>query len=248
MPKQMHEGHRQRMRERVDRSGITGLQPHEVLEYMLYSFIPRRDTNEIAHRLLDEFGSVSGVLNANPRHLKQVKGMTENAALFFATLPEIFNKFLAEVTVGANKVQGRAEIQKYLAALLYNRTAETVYAVAIDVHDRMISCDIISKGGRSEVRLDSKMVVNFAQKHNAYGILLAHNHPSGSACPSTADIALTCELQITLASMGYVLLDHLIFGRDEQDFYSFEQQGMLNTMRNDYKLLKEGGWTPIDKR
>ena len=96
----MHEGHRDRMRERILLSGIESLQPHEVLEYLLYHAIPRKDTNGIAHELISKFGSFNGVLNADYNALLDVNGMTANAAL-------LLTRRVQNVRVGRQEGQNR---------------------------------------------------------------------------------------------------------------------------------------------
>ena len=85
----IHADHRQRMRERIAHGGIEGLSDHEVLEYLLYPFIPRKDTNVIAHELIERFSSLDGVAHATPAMLRQIKGITENAVLFLSCMTDI---------------------------------------------------------------------------------------------------------------------------------------------------------------
>lgn len=84
------------MRARIRKSGIATLEEHEILEYLLYAFVPRKDTNEIAHALIDKFGSLAGVLNADEKRLNEIAGMTQNASLFFACLPEILRRYMQD--------------------------------------------------------------------------------------------------------------------------------------------------------
>ena len=93
MSEHLHNGHRQRMRTRILTGGIGNLQEHEVLEYLLYSFIPRKDTNALAHTLIKEFGSLYDIFNAKPEHLQAVSGMTENAGLFLSVIGEIVRTY-----------------------------------------------------------------------------------------------------------------------------------------------------------
>lgn len=227
------------MRARIAKNGILDLQPHEVLEYMLYAFIPRRDTNEIAHRLLDEFGSVFDVLNAPPHLLLQVKGVTENAALFLSSLPDVFRKYLsARLQPEKKKVSGRKALRDYIGSMMYNRTNEVVCLAALDVHDQLLCCDIVSVGAKSEVRFDTKMVLDYAQKRGAHAVLVAHNHPSGSTSPSADDIGLTYQTFVALKALGMQLYDHLIFSGNS--FYSFEENRWLESMQNKFISFKEG--------
>lgn len=237
----MHDGHRERMRAKIEKYGTLDMPPHEVLEYILYSFVPRKDTNALAHRLLDEFGTLAGVMNAETRFLKEVPGMTENAALFLHTMPDIISRYLAEITKPENPKSGMLAVRNHLGSIVMNRQFETVCVAALDVHEKMIACDIISSGGNAKVRLDVKTVVDYAQKHKAFGIVLAHNHPNGNIDPSKDDISLTYDIFCTLQSLGYHLLDHYIFCGE--NCYSFKDNDQLQTFMTSYSTYREGVWT-----
>lgn len=111
----MHEGHRDRMRERILLSGIESLQPHEVLEYLLYHAIPRKDTNGIAHELISEFGSFNGVLNADYDALLDVNGMTANAALLLTSLKGVFRMYASGDKKGKIVIATRGDLVRYLS-------------------------------------------------------------------------------------------------------------------------------------
>ena len=89
-----HDGHRERVREKIAAAGLDTFQDHEVLEYILFHCIPRKNTNEIGHELIDRFGSFADVLNSDKERLKEVPGMTEIAALFLSVLPDIMRRYL----------------------------------------------------------------------------------------------------------------------------------------------------------
>lgn len=111
----MHEGHRDRMRERILLSGIESLQPHEVLEYLLYHAIPRKDTNGIAHELISKFGSLNGVLNADYDALLDVNGMTANAALLLTSLKGVFRMYASGDKKGKIVIATRGDLVRYLS-------------------------------------------------------------------------------------------------------------------------------------
>lgn len=118
----IHDGHRARMRDRIRKGGIGSFQQHEILEYLLFSFVPRKDTNEIAHALIDRFSSLSGVLNASEEDLAKVSGMTQNAALFLATLPDVFRAYVDGVNNDSSSRQdlsGRGIARNFLCARLF---------------------------------------------------------------------------------------------------------------------------------
>lgn len=200
----VHDGHRARMRDKIRKGGLGSFQQHEILEYLLFSFVPRKDTNEIAHALIDKFSSLSGVLNASEEDLEKVSGMTQNAALFLATLPDVFRAYVDGVNSdGANRQDLSAE-----------------------------------QGSGDSVRLDVRKIVDFALKTGASAILIAHNHPSGNLLPSQKDVNMTQEAMTTLSGIGVELQDHLIFSGSE--YYSFEERGTMEKIKNIQEGLKEG--------
>ena len=243
MTEQIHKGHRQRMRARIEHGGIDGLQDHEVLEYMLYSFVPRRDTNEIAHRLIDTFGSLARVFNCDAKHLAQISGMTENAALFLSSMPDIIRKY---INGGNDRIclSSRGEARDYLCKLFVGLEEERVYAVALDTQDNVLACELIAKGSRAQVDLKATQIADFAKKHKAVNVLIAHNHPSGSAFPSSDDISLTREICALLRMMDFNLEDHYIFNA-KGDHYSFEEEGFIQYMHKESRSFKESLWKNI---
>lgn len=237
-----HDGHRDRMRERILSNGISSLQSHEILEFLLYAFIPRKNTNDIAHALIDKFGSLSNVLNARFDALLEVDGMTKNAAVFLSSLSEVFRVYLKEVNTADMDLSGRGITREYLGAKLYGLPYEQVVAVALDVSDKYIALETIAKGDGASVKFEVREIVDFALKHNAVNVVLAHNHPSGRTAPSQADVDLTAEVAYMLDSVGVKLEDHYIFSGS--DFYSFEETGRLARIKNEAQKLtikfKEG--------
>jgi len=234
------------MRERIEKNGIEGLQDHEVLEYLLFSFVPRRDTNAIAHKLIAEFGSLAGVLNADAAHLEQVAGMTHNAGLFLSSLPDVFRLYL-NCSDEKVRLDSRGKVRDYLGKLFVGLEEERIYAVSLDVQDQVLACDLIAKGDRSQVDLKPVQIADCAQKRKAKNVIIAHNHPSGSVCPSVADMGLTREICALLSMMEFNLQDHLIFN-NSGEYYSFDEHGYIKSMTLESKSFKEGLWkrnTPV---
>ncbi len=238
MADKIHDGHRERMRERVAKSGLHTLQPHEILEYLLYPFIPRKDTNPIAHALINKFGSFAGVINADADRLKEVNGMTENAALFLSSLPDVFRVYINQSEEEKRSLSGRGAARNFMGNQLYGVKVEQVIVAALDAQDRLICCEKISSGSGDSVGLSVRGVVDFALRHKASSILLAHNHPSGKVTPSQQDLDLTMDIMSTLRSVGVTLQDHFIFCGS--DSYSFEEDGRLSYLREKQRVMKEG--------
>lgn len=210
------------MRERIRRSGLSTLQEHEMLEYILYAFVPRKDTNEIAHALIDRFGSFAGVLNADEKRLAEIAGMTENAALFLCNLPDVFRAYIDDLDKQKPVLKGRGAARTFMGNRLYGVKEEQLHVAALDAHDNLICCRCIAKGSGDAVELSVRAIVDFALNNKASSLLVAHNHPSGNVNPSQKDVEMTKELYITLSSVGVELEDHFIFCGSE--YYSFEEQ------------------------
>lgn len=234
----LHDGHRQRMRERILQSGLQGLQQHEVLEYLLFSFIPRKDTNEIAHLLIDKFGSLSGVLNASAARLKEVKGMTESAAIFLSSLPDVFRIYVTQTTNPRTSLKGRGAARSYMGNMLFGVREENLLVAALDSRDQLILCEKMAIGSGDAVLLNVRRIVDFALSNKASSILIAHNHPSGKCTPSQSDFDMTTELFIALSSVGVKLQDHFVFCDNE--YFSFEEHGLIQKINRANDCLKEG--------
>lgn len=228
------------MRERIINGDLQKFQPHEVLEYLLFSFIPRRDTNALAHELINKFGSFNGVLNADSSSLAQVPGMTQNAALFLSSLPVVFRQYLVNLHNPKTKLSGRGEVRDYMWGMCIGLTEERAIVAALDAQDNVLACDEFSKGTADKVQLHIRDIVNFVMRRNGSKVIIAHNHPSGNTYPSPDDIAFTKELHYTLETMELKLLDHFIF--TNENYYSFESSGRMKEIENHTTELKEGVW------
>ena len=221
----LHDGHRDRLREKILKTGIESLQPHEVLEYLLFGVIPRKDTNAIAHELINTFGSFSDVLNTDIDRLMVVKGMTRNAAIFLNTLPKTLALYTDDFNKERQNLSGRGKARAFMKSQVYGSEVEVVVIAALDARDNLIRIERMQKGTGASVPLPIRDVVDFALRTNACSILIGHNHPSGDINPSQNDINLTLEISKMLKNIKVVLQDHFIFG--DNKYYSFEENGYL---------------------
>ena len=227
--KNLHEGHRKRLRKEVIINDFSDeLEIHKLLEALLFYGIPRKDTNEIAHELLNTFGSFSGVLEANYNDLYSIKGMTENAAFLIKLILPLSRRYNTERYKGGYKFKSIDEIGEFLVKKHSGYNTEVFIVTTFRDNGTMISCDVIKKGDMEEVSLSVKTLVNCVLRHNAPVVIVSHNHTNGLAVPSQADIKMTQILNFTLDQMGIRLLDHIIVADDE--FVSLAQS-------KDYKPL-----------
>lgn len=214
MAQSIHQGHRQRMRERFLKTELEGFHAHEVLELLLYYGVPRVDTNPLAHALLERFGSLHGVLSAPPEQLKQVKGMTDSAVCLIALMRAVYAYDAAEKHCGI-PMESFSAICDYFTELYRFENREVVRAAYLDSRLKLITCEVIGEGDPSASVFSVRSLIRHALAAGSNVVILAHNHPQGSAAPSDTDIAVTRQLAETLAKSGISLADHVIAGSGE---------------------------------
>lgn len=218
--KNIHEGHRERLRQSVDKDPeMQTFSDFEVLEYLLSFLIPRKDINPIAHELIDTFGSLYGVLCANFDELFAIKNMTTNAARLLPNLLAIVRRAEISRTSRLNRLTTVKDAVNILRSYFMGRNYECLYMMMLDINDRIISIDLLSKGMANITTVDISTIVGKISRSQACKVVFAHNHPGGNLHPSNEDIHMTNSLAHLITSMGKQLIDHLIFCGDE--YYSF---------------------------
>jgi DNA repair protein RadC len=228
-----HSGHRQRMREELKNLGASSFYDHKLLEMFLFPYIPRKDTNEIAHRLLDTFGSLKNVIYADWKELHKVKGMTEIAALNISLLPEIFNRINYQYELTAQRIDNYVQAKNIACATLSHKTKEEVLIICLDSAGKIVRKRIISQGGLKETYVNTRSIAEEAFRFSADKILVAHNHPSGHLAPSQNDIKFTQNLALALAYLDILLIDHIIVAGNNA--YSFKKAGIINRIFTDHR-------------
>lgn len=212
----MHDGHRERLRERYRRAGPNAFEDHELLELLLFYAIPRRDTNAIAHSLLDSFGSLSAVLYATEPELRNIEGVGGSAAMLLNLIGEL-NRRCALREGERVTMETRGAVAEYCYGLLCGRKSECAYALLLDARFHLISARLISEGLPDRVALPPRKVVEAAIAHGAVHVVIAHNHPAGDSTPSPDDIELTNRVRDALQTVGISLAEHIIV-TDEDTF------------------------------
>lgn len=210
--KNVNAGHRQRMRERYLAVGLEGFQPHEVLEFLLFYAIPRRDTNKIAHALLEKFKTISGVMEADIEDLMGIDGISENSAVFLKMMPEVFRKYQKSKLTNRISVTKSEEFKAHLSALYVGKVKEQAYVLCLDANMGIICEEPVGEGGYNSVNLSVRAVAEVALRSRCAVIILAHNHPQGNTEPSSADMLFTRRIYNVLRSLDVMLYDHYIVG------------------------------------
>ena len=220
-----HNGHRERLREQFIKNDLDGFEPHIALELLLCYSIPRTDTNPIAHRLINQFGSLSGVLEAPYQELLKVPGVGEKSATLLKLIPSITRKYLSdkyEVGVVLNTTQ---KIGEYLLPRFIGAKTEMLYLVCMDRKRKVLHSEKLMTGAIDSVHLDIRKLVEVIMRVSATAVVLAHNHPQGFAIPSDEDRQVTAVVASALSPLSVELVDHIIVAMD--DFVSLRESGMF---------------------
>ena len=178
-----HEGHRQRMRARVEQYGLESLAPHEALEYLLYITNARRDTNGIAHALLERFGSFAGVLEASEEELCRVPGVGPASARMLHLLPEVSRYYEHSRTSTEGALTTTERLAAYLKPRFAGAKQEKALLLSLDSRSRVKSVYWLKEGNARMVSLEVKDVVSAALRGGTESVVLCHNHPNGCRCP-----------------------------------------------------------------
>ena len=222
----IHDGHRQRLKNRFREEGLDHFEEHEVLELLLYYTIPRKDTNPIAHELLKKFGSLAQVLDARPEELAKVPGMGDSAATFLSLITSVGRYYLVNRTIQETILPSIEKCGQYLVPFFHGRRNEMVYILCLDAKCKVLCCKEMGEGSVNSAGVPIRRIVETALGANATSVILAHNHPSGFALPSGEDVQTTRRVAMALDAVEIQLVDHIVVADD--DFVSLAQSGLYN--------------------
>ncbi len=217
----IHEGHRQRLKDRFRREGLDNFDELYVLELLLFYCIPRKDTNPIAHRLLDQFGSLTAVLEASPEELEKVEGISEAASTFLSLITQVGRYYQVRRAEPGDILRTSDQCGNYLMPYFFGRDTETVFMLCLDAKCKVICCKKVGEGNVNSANIPIRRVVEMALSANATSVVLAHNHPSGLALPSADDVQTTLRVSAALETVEITLADHIVVCGD--DYISMAQ-------------------------
>lgn len=222
----IHGGHRERMKKRFGETmSLKGFAEHEILEMLLFYCYPRCDTNKLAHRLINRFGSLEGVLSAPYEELAHSGIIGENPA---ASL-KFFNAlalYLRSENI-SSAVDGRdiAALKSYIAARFAGEPSEKVMLFFVDSSFRIKKSALLNSGGLSSVTMDLRLITKTILNSGYDNVFIAHNHPEAKSAPSEEDVIATRTLIRHLSAMEITLLDHFTVGEDGVS--SLRQLGLI---------------------
>ncbi len=225
--RQIHANHRKRLQNLIYSSDLKNLSEIQILEYILTFCIPRKDTNPLAHSLLDEFGTLGDVLEADYDRILSVKGIGPVAARTLKSICKIFHYNLEQTkTKQTQLLSTPAKIIDFFKAFLDKKTNENFYMASLTPKNELIKVDKIADGTVNKISLDIRKISEFAIKNNASLVIIAHNHPDGNPHPSGEDISATLKIFSALSVLGVGLVDHIIISKDS--YFSFYSSGLLD--------------------
>ena len=210
-----HKEHRQRVKKRFLGEGLDHFSELHALELLLFYAIPQKDTNDLAHDLLDHFGNLHQVLTAPPEQLMQVKGVGEHVAILLSLVKGISQKYFIGQEDDRAPLNTIHDCGNYLMDRFLGRRDETVMLLCLDARRVPLACRIVSEGSVNTAEVSVRKVVEAALSVNATSVMLAHNHPSGLASPSDEDISTTRYVHDVLRKLDITLYDHVILADDD---------------------------------
>lgn len=233
---QKGEGHRQRLRDKFLEQGIDSFTDSEIIELLLTFGTPRADCKEAARAALAQFKSLPAVLDASPVQLQQIKGIGPKNTFALRFIQGVARRYLRQRIVGKQYVHSSRQVADYLIHAMRGLQHEVLTVVFLDAAHGIIDTTVVAEGTATVNTVYPRELVKAALSRNATGLILAHNHPSGSLTPSRQDEELTRSLYLVCSFMHINLLDHLIIGAGDQ-VYSFADQGLMTRIRDDCRHL-----------
>ena len=221
----VHDGHRARRKQQYRDFGLDVLAAHEALELLLFYALPRVDANPVAHRLLERFGSLEGVLCAPLQELERVEGVGASAATLVSLVLPLARRARTLSTRRPVILDSTQRAGDYFLDLFFGSTGERLYAACLDAKGKLLRCGVVADGGVDAVSLNLRRIVELAFQSSASAVILSHNHPSGVALPSEDDNRATLLAWDALHKVGVDLIDHIIVA--DGDFVSLRDNGLL---------------------
>lgn len=236
----LHDGHRRRMMEKLSK-GV--LLEHEYLEVMLFPFLPRRNTNELAHRLLARFGSIPSVLEASMEQLQQVEGVGENIAGHIHLLGIILREYYPKDEKYPYPETFTSEaFLPYVKEEYKNLRREVLDVYFLDPDGRVIGNKRFGDEDYFTAEVPPNHLARLIIEYMPSGVVLVHNHPFGEAIPSDTDDTMTKHCQVICSSHNVLFCDHFIYA--PSGVYSYYLSGKMQEISENYSLQvlsKEGG-------
>lgn len=232
--KQIHHGRREKLRKSFLDFGLVSFNETQVLEYALGLAIPRLDTNPTAHRLINTFGSLAGVIDAHPDKLREVAGIGEQAAIFLNFLKQFVTYYQRVSRDARAKINSPARAIEYLRDEMKTFTTEQFVLLCLDKSGGILTKQDMTSDDLDKVDLNLRKIVDIVLRVKTASVIVAHNHLGESASPSDADIMLTRWLVNIFTPLSIQVIDHLVFAAGGA-VYSFHDHKLLDIFKREHK-------------
>ena len=221
-----HDGHRKRLKNRVKKYGLSSLAEHEILELVLMYAIPRKNTNPIAHELLNKFGSLSGVIDADINQLKLIKGLGEESAFFLTILREFVHIYLENKKQTEDIIfKNNQNVITYFRSHFLIKPNETFIGFCLSKKGKLLNYFTIEGTNETEITFPVKTLIDYVSPDNVSQLILVHTHPNGNVSPSSEDIETTARINNICIVLGCNLVDHLII--NDKTYCSLKEIGYM---------------------
>ncbi len=221
----VHDGHRERMKNKLLEAGLDAFDDHNVLELLLFYSMPRKDTNPLAHELLNHFGSLEAVFEAPAEELKKISGIGENTVTLIKLIPEVSRRYTIDKNRFDNVLDSSEKAGRFLVPRFMYERDEVVYVVCLDAKCKVLCCRELFRGVANTAEISIRKIAELALAKNAASVIISHNHTSGIALPSYEDEVTTKRIKAALSAMGITLSDHIVVADD--DFISMADSGLM---------------------
>ncbi|MBQ6894223.1 MAG: hypothetical protein IJN40_01855 [Clostridia bacterium] len=223
--KDIHKNHRKRVRSNFIKYGLEPLSEYQVLEMLLFYTIPRKDTNVIAHRLIDRFGTLNNVLEADYNDLVEVEDIAEVSASLIVFFRELHKYICTNSSTENTDLSTADRVGQFCCKYFFNHTEENLILISMDGNRKLKCVDVISRGSENETAFYPRKIIKAVVKNRTNVVAIAHNHPGGSPEPSSNDLLITKKLGTMLLDIGVSVIDHIICSGDK--YVSIAKRGLL---------------------
>ena len=212
----IHSKHRERVRNEFLKNGFPdGTPEHKNLEMLLFYGIPRKDTNELAHELINHFGSLAAVLDASPADLMKIDGVGKNTASLLKLIMPVARCYMTDKKLLNAEKNNHDTICNFITGKYCGFTEEVIAVTSLNNRGNIVGFDIIGNGDVSSANVSIRKLISAVLERNATAVVISHNHPDGNALPSEKDIEATVKIKQALDNINVQLLDHVIVVTDD---------------------------------
>lgn len=227
--KHFHQGHRQRLKQRIQAVGISNIPEHELLELLLTYAIPYRDCNALSHMLIAKYGGIARVMNQTVTELVSNEGISEHTAILLSSMPEIFARYRQNNEMPITRIVTTKDMIEYFRANYTLVDHEIFYVIVLNVKMKVIKVFTFEGKNAISISFTSRQAFERILSVKPHSIFFAHTHPHGEAYPSKEDTMSTMRLVRMCKLFNIEVKDHIIFNHN--DYYSYEEKGMLKHMK-----------------